>query len=223
VSLGDGYPAEARFGTDAFYLTIGRAFVTMCAVVPVLFAIELLDRLLPGDFEAMGGIWPGHLGGLDGILFAPFLHGDFAHLYGNSVVLIPLGTFVLAAGVARSVGVTLVIMLAAGLGVWFLGSPDTIVIGASGVVFGYLGYLIARGLFEHSWWNIGVALLIGLIYGWQLTGILPGDPRISWQGHLFGFVGGVLAAVVFRRRRFRELEPAEAPSDTTVDLPATQT
>jgi membrane associated rhomboid family serine protease len=218
----DSYSAETRFGTDAFYMTIGRAFVTMCAVVPVLFAIELVDRVLPGNLEAAGGIWPGHLSGLDGVLFAPFLHADFAHLYGNSVVLIPLGTFVLAAGVARSVGVTLVIMLSAGLGVWFLGNPNTIVIGASGVVFGYLGYLIARGLFEHSWWNIGVAVLIGLIYGWQLTGILPGDPRISWQGHLFGFAGGVLAAVIFRRRRPRELELEAAP-DAAVDLPASTT
>lgn len=221
MSISSGYPADARFGTDAFYMTIGRAFVTMCVVVPLLFAIELADRLLPGDLEVLGGIWPGHLSGLDGVLFSPLLHADFAHLYGNAVVLIPLGTFVLAAGVARSIGVTLVIMLSAGLGVWFLGNPNTIVIGASGVVFGYLGYLIARGLVEHSWWNIGVAVLIGLIYGWQLTGILPGDPRISWQGHLFGFGGGVVAAVLFRRRRSRyEPHAPELPSDATLDMPA---
>jgi membrane associated rhomboid family serine protease len=94
----------------------------------------------------------------------------------------------------------LVIMLVSGVGVWFTGSPHSVVVGASGVIFGYLGLLLMRGIVEHSWWNIGVALLIGLLYGWQLIGVLPADPGISWQGHLFGFFGGVIAAVLFRRR-----------------------
>ena len=208
-----------RFGTDAFYRAIGRAFVGMCAVVPMLFAVELLDRVVPADLEAIGGIWPHHLAGLDGVLFSPFLHADFAHLYGNAVVLIPLGTFVLATGVGRCVGVTAVVMLAAGLGVWFTGDPTAIVIGASGVIFGYLGFLLARGAFEHSWWNAGVALLIGLLYGWQLVGLLPTDERVSWQGHLFGFLGGLVAAVIFRRRRSATAEAAPAPPDSTLDLP----
>lgn len=214
-----------RFGTEAFYGAIGRAFVAMCAIVPVLFGVELLDRAVPADLEALGGIWPHHLAGLDGILFAPFLHDDFAHLYGNSVVLIPLGTFALAAGVGRFVGVTAVVMLVSGLGVWFTGDRNAIVIGASGIIFGYLGYLLARGLFEHSWWNVAVAVLIGLLYGWQLIGLLPSDERVSWQGHLFGFVGGLAAAVLFRRRRSYppdELEPAQPEStvdDTVLELP----
>jgi membrane associated rhomboid family serine protease len=148
----------------------------------------------------VGGIRPRHLSGLDGVLFGPFLHVDFPHLYGNSVPLILLGTFVLAAGTRRFLWSTLVIMLVSGLGVWFTGSPNSVVVGASGVIFGYLGLLLMRGIVEHSWWNIGVALLIGLLYGWQLIGVLPADPGISWQGHLFGFAGGVLAAVLFRRR-----------------------
>ncbi|HET6212804.1 MAG TPA: rhomboid family intramembrane serine protease [Micromonosporaceae bacterium] len=204
-----------RFGTDEFYRAIGRGFVVACAIVPVLFAVELIDRLLPVDLEAAGGIWPHHISGLDGILFAPFLHDDFAHLYGNSVVLIPLGTFVLASGGARFVAVTAIAMLASGLGVWFTGDPRAIVIGASGVIFGYLGYLLARGLFERSWWNVAVALLIGLLYGGQLAGVLPTNERISWQGHLFGFFGGVLAAVLLRRRS--PAGPAELPAQRSID------
>jgi membrane associated rhomboid family serine protease len=192
-----------RFGTDAFYAAIGRAFVGMCAIVPVLFLIELVDSRLGGRLDAAGGIQPQSLNGLDGIAFAPLLHADFAHLVGNSVPLILMGTFVLAAGWRRFLLSTLLIMLVSGAGVWFLGDPDTVVVGASGVIFGYLGVLLTRGAVEHSWWNIAVGLLIALLYGWQLLGVLPSDDRISWQGHLFGFVGGVIAAVLLRRRRSR--------------------
>jgi membrane associated rhomboid family serine protease len=193
-----------RFGTESFYASIGRAFVAMCAFVPVLFAIEALDYWLDGvDFNLAAGIRPRHASGLDGILFAPFLHANFAHLYGNSVPLILLGTFVLASGTRRFLLSTLLIMLASGLGVWLLGDPSTVVVGASGVIFGYLGLLLARGVIERSWWHLAVGLLAGLLYGWQIVGILPGDQSVSWQGHLFGFLGGVVAAALIRRRRPR--------------------
>lgn len=192
----------ARFGTEAFYAAVGRAFVTMCAIVPVLFLIEAIDvGLGPGTLDVAGGIIPHRLNGLDGVLFSPFLHADWEHLYGNAVPLILLGTFVLAGGVRRFVWSTVVIMGVSGFGVWFLGDPRTVVVGASGVIFGYLGLLITRGLVERSWWNVAVAAFIGLLYWYQLYGVLPTDARISWQGHLLGLAGGALAAVLFRRRR----------------------
>jgi membrane associated rhomboid family serine protease len=206
-----------RFGTDAFYAALGRAFVAMCAVVPVLFAIEALDVWLAADFDVTVGIIPWEIQGLDGIFFGPFLHHGFDHLYSNSVPLILLGTFVLAAGARRFLFSTLVIMFVSGLGVWFTGSPNTVVVGASGVVFGYLGLLLMRGIVERNWWNFAVVLLVGLLYGWQLIGILPTDARISWQGHLFGFVGGVLSAILFRRRQPRSGDPY-AP-ESTLSLP----
>lgn len=206
------------FGTDRFYRAIGRAFVTMCAVVPVLFAVELVDRIVPANLVAAGGIWPRQVSGLDGILFAPFLHDDFGHLNGNSAALIPLGTFVLAAGTGRFLGVTAVAMLASGFGVWFTGDPGTPVIGASGVIFGYLGFVLARGAVERSWWNIAVAVLIGLLYGWQLVLLLPTDAAISWQGHLFGFAGGVLGALLFRPGSPYRSRPAAGPVGSTSDV-----
>ena len=193
-----------RFGTDAFYAAIGRAFVAMCAIVPALFLIELLDRTTGNQLDVNGGIRPHHITGLDGIIFAPFLHASFAHVAANSVPLILLGTFVLAAGTTRFVLSTIFIALASGLGVWFFGDANSIVVGASGIVFGYLGVLLMRGIVERSWWHIAVGLLIGLLYGYQLlAGVLPGDERVSWQAHLFGFLGGLVAAVLFRRRRPR--------------------
>lgn len=190
-----------RFGTEAFYAALGRAFVVMCAVIPVLFLIEVLNWTSDYRLVATAGIEPRRLDGLDGILLAPFLHWGFGHLYANSIPLILLGTFVLAAGMRRFLWSTGVIMLVGGAGVWFIGATGTHA-GASGVIFGYLGLLLTRGIVERSWWNAGVAVLIGLLYWWQLAGILPGqEERISWEGHLFGFIGGVLAAILFRRRR----------------------
>jgi membrane associated rhomboid family serine protease len=200
VTIGRWGPDDpTRFGTQAFYASLGRAFVAMCAVVPLLFLVEVLDTWSGDRLQVAGGVWPHHLSGLDGVLFSPFLHTDFVHLYGNSVPLILLGTFVLAAGARRFLLSTALIMVVSGLGVWFAGSPNTVVVGASGVVFGYLGLLFVRGIVERSLWNVGVALLIALLYGWQLIGVLPTDPQVSWRGHLFGLVGGMLAAVLFRR------------------------
>jgi len=193
--------AANRFGTEAFYAAIGRAFVVMCALVPVLFVVELIDARLGLNLDEAGGISPRDPAGLDGIVFAPLLHADLPHLLANSVPLILMGTFVLAAGGGRFLFSTVLITLVSGLGVWFLGQPGTTVVGASGVIFGYLGLLLTRGAVEHSFWNIGVGLLISLLYGWQLLGLLPTDERISWQAHLFGFIGGVLAAILVRRRR----------------------
>lgn len=189
-----------RFGTEAFYASLGRAFVAMCAVVPILFLIEALDVGLRGDLDVTAGIIPHRIQGLDGVFFSPFLHAGWSHLYSNSIPLILLGTFVLAAGTRRFLWSTAVIILVSGLGVWFTGSPDSVVVGASGVIFGYLGILLTRGIVERSWWNFAVVLLVGLLYGWQLLGIFPTDEHISWQGHLFGLLGGIVAAILFRRR-----------------------
>jgi len=209
VSIVDG--DANRFGTVAFYASLGRAFVIMCGVVPLLFLIELLDQSTRHRLDVQAGIIPHALDGLDGVIFAPFLHADLDHFYGNSVPLLLTGTFVLATGVRRFLLVTAVIAVVSGLGVWFTGDPHTVVIGASGVIFGYLGFLLVRGIVERSWWGIAVGLLVGLLYGTQLTNALPGDTRFSWQAHLFGLIGGVVAAFLFRHR--------DEPRDRGMRLP----
>lgn len=199
-----------RFGTIGFYAALGRAFVRMCAVVPVLALIEFVDHWLDGRLDTFAGIRPHQLSGLDGILLAPFVHSGWDHLLANSSPLILLGTFVLAAGTRRFLLSTLIIAVFSGLGVWFLTPPNYLVLGASGVIFGWLGLLFMRGIVERSLWHLAVALVVGLLYGWQLVLLLPTDERISWQGHLFGFVGGLVAAVAVRRRRV-EVTPAYEP------------
>ncbi|GAA2548747.1 rhomboid family intramembrane serine protease [Winogradskya consettensis] len=209
--------ASTKFGTEAFFASIGRAFVVMCAVVPVLFLIEAIDRGLgAGTLDIAGGIIPRRIDGLDGVIFSPFLHAGWDHLYGNSIPLILVGTFVLAGGTRRFLWSTLLIVLVSGFGVWLVGDPSSVVVGASGVVFGYLGLLFARGFVERSWWNLAVAAFIGLLYWYQIYNILPTNEAISWQGHLFGLLAGVVAAVAFRRRRPRPVPALYDPTTTTL-------
>jgi membrane associated rhomboid family serine protease len=192
-----------RFGTQAFYASLGRAFVIMCAVVPVLALIEFIDQRLGGRLDTAAGIRPHLISGLDGILLAPFVHSGWEHLLANSSPLILLGTFALAGGGRRFVWSTALIMAVSGLGVWLIGNPNSVVVGASGIIFGYLGLLVTRAFVEHSWWNLGVAAFVGLLYWYQLANVLPTDQPISWQGHLLGLLAGAIAAVLFRRTPVR--------------------
>jgi membrane associated rhomboid family serine protease len=124
----------------------------------------------------------------------------------NSAPLILLGTFVLAAGWRSFLLSTLIIAVVSGIGTWLITPVNTIVVGASGVIFGYLGLLLARGVVERRLWHIAVGVLVALLYGWQILLIDPANTRVSWQAHLFGFVGGMIAAVLVRTRR--SLPPA---------------
>jgi membrane associated rhomboid family serine protease len=215
-------PADdtARFGTQEFYAALGRAFVAMCAVVPALALIEVLDQRLNGALDNAAGIRPHSVWGLDGLFLAPFVHDGFGHLIANSAPLIILGTFVLASGTRRFLLATLLIAIVSGLGVWFLTPANYLVLGASGVIFGWLGFLLMRSIVERSLWSFAVAVIAGLLYGWQLVALLPGDQRVSWQGHLFGFAGGLVGAILFRRRRVGR--SSEIGSDVTVASPPTE-
>jgi membrane associated rhomboid family serine protease len=217
--------AAERFGTVEFYAALGRAFVGMCAATPVLFLIELLDSGTHHRLDQVGGIRPRVLSSLDGVVFAPFLHVSFGHLYSNSVPLIITGTFVLARGVKRFLLVTGLVALISGVGVWLIGDSNTVVVGASGVIFGYLAYLLVSGIVERSWWGISVGVLIGLLYGGLLYGpvialVRPPNEPVAWQGHLFGMVGGLIAAVILRQRRVRRpATVAASGGPTLIDVP----
>ena len=130
---------------------------------------------------------------LRGILLAPLLHGSFSHLLSNTFPLLLLGGFVALRGTKTLVGVSLFVVVLGGLLVWLVGRP-AVHIGASGLVFGYFGYLVAQGWYERSFVSIVVAVAVLLLYGSIIFGVLPQAGFISWEGHLFGLVAGVLAA-----------------------------
>lgn len=161
--------------------------------VAVLWVAEVVDTVLGGALDDEG-IRPGSTEGLLGILFAPFLHVGFAHLVANTVPLLVLGFLVLLSGLARGLAVTAVVWVVGGLGTWLLGGPGTVHLGASGLVFGWLAFLLVRGFFSRRPVEVLVGVGVLLVYGGMLLGALPGTPGVSWQGHLFGAVGGVLAA-----------------------------
>ncbi|HEX2037035.1 MAG TPA: rhomboid family intramembrane serine protease [Chloroflexota bacterium] len=169
--------------------------------VAVMWVVELVDLVLyRGGLDA-NGIRPRDLTGLDGILLAPFLHGGLSHLVANTIPILVLGWLVIMRSQRDFLWVTVVAGLLGGLGVWLFGRPNTIHIGASGLVFGYLGYLFLRGYWERSVSAVLLALVAGVLYGSALWGMLPTRPNISWEGHLFGFAGGASAAAVHRQRR----------------------
>ena len=169
--------------------------------IALIWILEIIDLFfLRGALNAYG-IRPHTISGLRGILFAPFLHGGLGHLIANTIPFLILGWFVMLRETSDFFVVTAITMLISGLGVWVFGSPYTVHIGASGLIFGYFGFLLLRGYFERSVLSIMVSLIVGLLYGGMIWGVLPSQFGISWQGHLFGFIGGALAARLLARRR----------------------
>lgn len=160
----------------------------------ILWGLELIDTVFLRGYLNRFGIHPRRVKGLTGILLYPFLHGDLKHLATNTLPLMILGWLILLSGIPAFVLVTGVVWLVSGWGVWLFGSARSNHIGASGIVFGYLGFLVARGYFDRSPVAIAIAVIVGLAYGSLLWGILPFQRGKSWEGHLFGLLGGAGAA-----------------------------
>ena len=171
-----------------------RQAAILAGVVALLWLLELVDLLIfRGRLDALG-IRPRSLDGLRGILFAPFLHAGFAHLAANTIPFVVLGWLVMLRSTSDFFVVAAVSAVTSGLGAWLLGGPRTVHVGISGVIFGFLGYLLARGIYERRLGSILLALIALLLYGGALWGVLPLRAGVSWQGHLFGFLGGWLVA-----------------------------
>ena len=169
------------------------AALVIVAFVALLYGVELVDSLVGHRLDGFG-VRPRQEDGLDGIAFAPLLHLGWAHLLANTLPLLVFGFLILLAGVTRWLAVTAVVWVVGGVGTWLTGQPDSVHIGASVVAFGWLVYLLLRGVFSRRVGQVLLGLVLLLVYGGLLLGVLPGQPGVSWQGHLFGAVGGGLAA-----------------------------
>lgn len=172
----------------------------LAGFVITFWVVEIVDLIVYGGQLDQYGILPRHIIGLRGILWSPFLHGNLAHLIANTGPFLILGWLVMVQETTDFFWVTAITMLVAGGGVWLFGAP-AYHIGASSLIFGYLGFLLFRGLFERNLGSIALSLVVGFIYGGLIWGVLPGQPGISWEGHLFGLIGGVLAARFLANRK----------------------
>jgi membrane associated rhomboid family serine protease len=165
-----------------------------------MWALEAVDAIVGHRLDQYG-IEPRDGDGLVGVAAAPFLHDGFGHLAANTVPFAAMGFVIALRGALRLAAVTAVVMLVGGLGTWLVAPAGTIHIGASGVVFGFATYLLSRGVFNRDTLEIAIGVVVALVWGSVLLGGLVPQDGISWQGHLFGAIGGVVAARVLARKR----------------------
>ena len=165
--------------------------------VAVLWIIEIADFILPIDLDKIFGLLPRSINGLIGVLTYPLMHGDFAHVFSNSMPLVVLG-FILLQSYRKVAWKTLAfIYLASGVALWFL-ARGNFHIGASGIVYGLAFFIFFSGIFRKDIKSIALALVVAFLYGGIVWGVLPIQEGVSWEGHLFGGIAGALAAYRFR-------------------------
>jgi membrane associated rhomboid family serine protease len=187
-------PAK-RTGRSVDTAKVGGGLKLLIGLVGLMWLIEVIDTATNGSLDQYG-IISREPRGLIGILTAPFLHLGFGHLISNTLPLVTLGAVIAISGAARLFSVTAIVVVLGGFGTWLISPPNMITIGASGLVFGYASYLILRGLFNRRLGQVLVGIVVVMVWGSALLGGLLPQDGISWQGHLFGGIAGVLAAWV---------------------------
>jgi membrane associated rhomboid family serine protease len=183
--------------------------------VALLWVIQAFNWMLGGTLAGLG-VHPRDLGHWYGIFLMPFLHASWAHLIANTIPLVVLGWITMLRRKRDFFYVSAISGLISGLGVWLIGAAQSVHVGASGVIFGLLGYLLSRGIFERKVWPILGGLAALFLYGGALQGILPGTPGISWEGHLFGLIGGIFAARLLASSSEKKEEKAPKPQRTRI-------
>ncbi len=177
-----------------------RQAALLLSFVLLIWILELVDQLFLANQLDLWGIRPRTLEGLPGIVLCPFLHADLAHVVANTMPFLVLGWLVMLRGLGEFFRVSLLTVAFSGLVVWLIGRSSTVHVGASSLIFGYLGYLMLRGYFDRSAFSVAISLLVGLIYGGLIWGILPTTQAQSWEGHLGGFLAGAACAWLFTRQ-----------------------
>jgi membrane associated rhomboid family serine protease len=193
-----------------------RALVFMAGFVGLLWVIQLANWADSYRLDMTFGIVPHSQSHLADIFTAPFLHISWQHLEGNSVPLLVLGFLAAYRGIAKFVAVTVIAVITSGLAVWMFQSSNEVTVGASGLIFGYFGYVVVRGLFDRNFVDAIVGALAAVAYAYILAVAIPGTPGVSWIGHAGGLVGGVLAGWILRTRRYPAVAAKPAASRPAV-------
>lgn len=214
--FGSGGVPSVRGEDGSLGSPLGRAASLMVGVLALLWLVELVNAISGRGLTRAGGIRARDPGSLVDIVFSPFVHGNLEHLAGNALPLFSLGIIAAVPDIKRFLQMNLIVIVIGGAGVWLFSPANSVSVGASGLVFGYFGYLLLRGIVDRRPVDVVVSIGVALAYGymmWHSIGF--GVTNISWQGHLCGLVGGMLAAVVLRRPR------APLATEPTRPLPGT--
>lgn len=180
------------------------AFFVMFGFLCLVWIVQIANWSDGGTLVQRFGILPHQPSRLADVFTAPFLHLNWQHLEGNSGPLFVFGFLAAYRGVKKFLALTLLITLTSGFAVWVFERGDTLTVGASGLIFGYFGYVVLRGFFDRHLIDSLVGLVMGASFAYLVTLAVPGTPGISWLGHLGGLFGGLLGAWIFRERRSRD-------------------
>ncbi len=202
-----------------------KAFFLMVGFIALIWAVQIANWADSYRLDFDYGIVTRDVGHLPDIFLAPFLHFGWDHIEGNSGPLFVFGLLAAYRGVVRFLGVTLVVAITSGMAAWLFSGNSVVTVGASGLIFGYFGYVLARGLIDRNLVDALIAIVMGLSYYYLLTIAVPGAPAgISWVGHLGGLIGGLASGWIFRTRRgltHRDTKPSStATVATTLPVPA---
>jgi membrane associated rhomboid family serine protease len=191
-----------------------KAFFLMVGFIALIWVLQIFNWVGHYRLDYDYGILPRNIGRLPEIVTAPFLHFSWNHIEGNSGPLFVFGLLAAYRGVKKFLGVTLIVAVTSGLAVWLFQGGNELTVGASGLIFGYFGYVLSRGLFDRNLIDVLTALVMALSYAYILTVAIPGAPGVSWIGHLGGLIGGIASGWIFRTRR---TVPGTAPAKIPVD------
>src|SRR5262245_19631165 len=180
-----------------------KAFFVMVGVLLVIWGLQIANWADSYALSQSYGIRPRDAGSLPYILTAPFLHFSWAHIEGNSGPLFIFGFLAAYRGVTKFIWVTVLILLTSGLAAWLAGPANTVGAGASGLVFGYFGYIMVRGFFDRHVIAMVIGAIMALCFAYQFAVLLP-HAGIGWHAHLGGLTGGRSAGRVLRERRTTE-------------------
>jgi membrane associated rhomboid family serine protease len=194
------------------------ALIVMGAFLAVLWILQVVNWADGYRLDTEFGILPEHLSRLPDIFTAPFLHFSWQHIEGNSIPFFVLGVLAAYRSIKRFLLVTLIVAVTSGMAVWLFQSSNELTVGASGLIFGYFGYVLVRGFVDRSLVDIVVGLVAGVLYWTILEVAIPGTPGVSWIGHVGGLVGGIIAAWFLRSPASVRRSPAAArPGGKSVD------
>jgi membrane associated rhomboid family serine protease len=231
-SLTGGPPAPrgggaVRRATEFDVAEARKAFFLMVGFIGLIWVIQVFNWADHYHLDLDYGILPHSIGRLPEIFTAPFLHFSWDHIEGNSGPLFVFGFLAAYRGVVKFLGVTLIVAVTSGLAVWLFQGNNELTVGASGLIFGYFGYVLSRGIFERNLIDALAAVVMGLSYAYILTVAIPGTPGVSWIGHLGGLIGGIASGWIFRTRRGvagptrPPAGPGGRPPGSTVAVPTT--